>query len=52
MSMNYLGDRGKEYFAYQNQGEGQLGRINARKFASYICLPTLCWISAMLTVHS
>lgn len=35
-STHYTGDAGKSYFAYQNQGGLQRGRINARKFAPYV----------------
>lgn len=34
-SNHYDGEAGRRYFAYQNQGGLQRGRINARKFAPY-----------------
>jgi SAM-dependent methyltransferase len=36
ISDHYLGEKGQEYFTWQNQGELQRGRINARKFCHYI----------------
>lgn len=36
VSNRYRNQEGKAYFAYQNQGSLQRGRINARKFAAYI----------------
>ena len=35
-SGHYQGERGEAYFAYQNQGGLQRGRINARKFAPHV----------------
>lgn len=35
-SGRYLGEAGKVYFRYQNQGDRQRGRINARKFQPYV----------------
>jgi SAM-dependent methyltransferase len=35
-SSQYHGNKGKAYFAYQNQGGQQRGRINSRKFSPFI----------------
>jgi len=35
-SDHYLGEKGRSYFAWQNEGELQRGRINARKFATFV----------------
>lgn len=35
-SDHYLGAKGKKYFAYQNQGNLQQGKVSARKFIPYI----------------
>ncbi|MFH1942568.1 MAG: class I SAM-dependent methyltransferase [bacterium] len=35
-SDHYLGEKGRAYFAWQNKGELQRGRINARKFVTFV----------------
>lgn len=35
-SENYQGDKGKDYFLYQNKGGLQRGLINARKFENFV----------------
>jgi SAM-dependent methyltransferase len=35
-SDHYLGEKGQAYFAWQNEGDLQRGRINARKFAAFV----------------
>ncbi len=35
-SQHYVGEKGKQYFEFQNEGGLQRGRINARKFFPYV----------------
>ena len=35
-SDHYLGEKGRAYFAWQNEGDLQRGRINARKFEAFV----------------
>jgi SAM-dependent methyltransferase len=35
-SDHYLGEKGRSYFAWQNEGDLQRGRINARKFTPFV----------------